>query len=244
MTMRALYEQLTRMGLHGMAANLQEQGSNSTYTGMSFEERMGYMVDQEEHLREKSKRERMMRQSKVKLQVHPEQVDLAAKRGLDSAVWRGLLNCSWIDNALNLVVTGPTGVGKSFLAYALIVQAILRGMPALYWRWPLLVEQIEIASADGRIPRLRAQLTKPRLLVIDDWAMSPMTARARQEIFEIVDARQGVGSLLLTSQLPIDAWHDYIAEPTVADAILDRIIHSAHRISLHGESLRKRHADQ
>lgn len=241
--MNKLTEQLTQLKLNGMAESLAEQVRNSAYTGMSFEERLEYLIDREACYREKNKHDRMMRDAKLKLQARPEQVDIAAMRGLDAAVWRGLLSCGWIESALNVIITGPTGVGKSFLACALATQAIQKGLSTLYWRWPLLVEQIEIASADGRIPQLRSKLAKARLLVIDDWAMAPMTPKARQEFFELVDARQTVGSLAVTSQLPLEAWHEYIGELTVADAILDRIVHSAHQITLHGESLRKRYAE-
>jgi DNA replication protein DnaC len=147
-----------------------------------------------------------------------------------------------VNNALNITFTGRTGVGKTWLACALGQQAIRKRFSVAYWRLSRLLEQVEIGHGDGTLTKLRAQLAKTKVLILDDWGLAPMTDSGRRELLEIIEDRYGSASTMITSQLPIDKWHDYIGEPTYADSILDRFLHRTHRIELRGESLRKQHA--
>jgi DNA replication protein DnaC len=152
---------------------------------------------------------------------------------------QSLLTCDWIERNQCTLITGPTGVGKTWLACALGNQAARRGFPIQYHRMGRMLEELEIARGDGSLPTLRGRLGRVKLLILDDWGLSPLTPTMRQDLLEIIDDRLGSGALLITSQLPVSGWHEYIGEPTIADAILDRLVHSAHRIELRGESMRK-----
>jgi len=240
-----IQDQLNNMRLRGMARAYEEQCANATLQAMSFEERIGFMIDAQEHDDRQRRLERILREAKLKYpSAYPEDIDYVANRGLDRQMVASLLNCDWIDRFQHVVITGPTGVGKTHLGCTFAHQAARRGNRVLYCRQSRYLEEIEIARADGTLPKLRARVGRMKLLIIDDWGIAPLTPRARQDLLEVVEDRTSVGSLLITSQLPVEQWHDWIGEPTLADAILDRIVHRAHRITLRGDSLRKRHADQ
>ncbi|MCG7928156.1 MAG: IS21-like element helper ATPase IstB [Candidatus Thiodiazotropha taylori] len=166
-------------------------------------------------------------------------MDYSTSRGLDRQVFANLTTCDWITKSLNTIITGPTGVGKTWIACALGQQAARKGMSVIYKRLSRLLEELEVAHGDGSLTKLRTKLAKMDLIILDDWALAPMTAKGRHELLELIDDRIGSGSILITSQLPIDQWHQYIGEPTIADAILDRIVHRSHKIELRGESMRK-----
>ncbi|MGS2724921.1 IS21-like element helper ATPase IstB [Porticoccus sp. GXU_MW_L64] len=172
-----------------------------------------------------------------------EDVDYVSTRGIDRQFMAGLANCSWVDNAQHFIVSGATGCGKSWIASAFGVEVIRRGSPVLFYRFTRLMELLEIARADGSLPKLRQKLTKPKLLILDDFGLSTLTAYGRLELLEIIEARSGTGSILITSQLPIEQWHEWIGDPTLADAILDRLLHRAHRLELKGGSLRPHYAN-
>jgi DNA replication protein DnaC len=242
MLLQQTHETLQQLRLKGMAEALEAQRTNSAVQGLSFEERFAMLVDAEYQTRETRRLSRLLKSAQLKAQACAEDIDYRAPRGLDRQLVASLLTCDWVEKSLNLIITGPTGVGKTWLGCAFGNQAARKGLSVLYRRMSRLLEELEIGRGDGSIAKLRAQIAKAHLLIIDDWALAPLTARGRQDLMELVDDRVGSGALLFTSQLPIDKWHDYIGEPTSADAILDRILHNAHRIQLRGESLRKQHA--
>ena len=181
-----------------------------------------------------------MRSAKLRhVGASPEDVDYRSRRNLDKALFQKLLTGKWIRERRNLMITGPCGVGKTWLACALAQSACRDGITVLYKRLPRLFDELELAHGDGRFPRLFRSLTKTNLLILDDWGPDRLNAAQRRDLMEIVEDRYEAGSTLITSQLPIDAWHDVIGEPNFADAILDRLVHNAYRIELDGQSMRK-----
>ena len=242
MLLQQTLEHLKNLRLYGMAQAIEEQRTNTSIQDLSFDERFGMAVDSEIHDRENRRLSRLLKAAKLKVSACPEDIDFRAQRGLDRQVVSTLTTCDWIEKHLNAIFTGPTGVGKTWLACAFGQQAARKGYTVIYKRLSRLLEELEIAYGDGSLTKVRAKLAKVDLLILDDWALAPLTARGRHELLELVDDRIRLGSILITSQLPVDQWHDYIGEPTVADAILDRLVHRAHRIELRGESLRKTQA--
>ena len=180
-----------------------------------------------------------LRAARLRQQAAVEDVDYRSPRGLDRALFQKLAEGDWIKGHDNLVLVGPTGVGKSWLAAALGHKACRDNQSVLYQRVPRLFEELALGRGDGRHPRLLKSLGRADLLILDDWGLAPLDAGARHDLLEILEERYGRRSTMITSQLPVDRWHDIIGDPTYADAILDRLIHNAHRIELTGESLRR-----
>nr|VFJ78674.1 MAG: DNA replication protein DnaC [Candidatus Kentron sp. FW] len=233
-------EQLHTLKLTGMAAALSLQWElPTTYLDLSFEERLGMLLDKEIMERENRRLTRLLQLAKLRIPASIEEIDYRHPRGLERSKMAALASCNWIARHQNLLITGPTGCGKTWIACALGNQACRQGIPVRYFRLPPLLEQLRIAHGDGSYPRLMAQLAKCQLLILDDWGIQKITGSQPADLMEVIEDRHGLRSTLVASQLPVDLWHDYIGEATLADAILDRLIHNAHRLLLQGESMRR-----
>ena len=198
------------------------------------------LVDAEWLDRQNKKLVRNLKQAKLRLsQAAIEDIDYSARRKLEKSVIRQLGTCGWIDAHQNVIVTGATGVGKTYIACALAQQACRRGYTALYRRVPRLFDELALVHADGTYPRFLAKVAKVDVLILDDWGLVPLGETERRDLLEIIEDRYGNRSTILTSQLPIESWHDHVGEATIADAICDRLLHNAHKIDLKGESRRK-----
>lgn len=232
-------EKLREMKLAGMAEALSEQLSDPDISAMTFEDRLGLLVDREDITRANRRLRTRLAQAKLRLSACIEDIDYRSPRGLSKTVIHGLASGRWLGEHLNILITGPTGVGKTYLACALAQQACRQGRRALYLRLPRLCHDLEIARADGSYHKQLTKLARHDLLVLDDWGLAPLSPAGRRDLLEILDDRYQRRSTLITSQLPVGKWHQYLDDPTLADAILDRVIHNAHRIELSGDSLRK-----
>ncbi len=235
-------DKLKALKFIGMATALAEQMATTDIDEMAFEERLGLLVDRESTERENRRLSSRLRRAKLKHNAALEDIDYRHPRGLDKSLLQSLAACQWVKEHLNILLTGPTGVGKTWLACALAQKACREGYTALYLRLPRLLQDMAIAKGDGRYPKLLATLAKTDVLILDDWGLAKLTAENRRDLLEILEDRHGARSTLATSQLPIEKWHDIIGDPTLADAILDRLVHNAYKINLKGGSMRKRKA--
>ena len=235
-------EKLQQLRLAGMYKALAEQAAQPQVAELGFEERLGLLADRELTERENRRLTTRLRQARLKHNACVEDIDYRAPRGLDKALVVQLAACRWIREGLNLILVGPTGVGKTWIACALAHKAAREGYKVQYLRLPRLLEELHLAHGDGRFPKLMASLAKTDLIVLDDWGLAQLDAEQRRDLLELLDDRHGHRSTIVTSQLPVEHWHEVIGDHTLADAILDRIVHSAYRITLKGESMRKRHA--
>ena len=209
-------------------------------TGLAFDERFGLLVDAEWIDRQNKRLARNLREAKLRLSdACIEGIDYPARRKLDKAVIRGLSSCVWIHEHHNVVITGPTGVGKTYIACALAQQACRKGYRVLYRRVPRIFDEILLARADGTYPRWLAKVARFDVVVLDDWGLVPLAESERRDLLEIMEDRYGNRSTILTSQMPVAQWHDQVGDPTIADAFCDRLLHNAHRIELHGPSRRQ-----
>jgi DNA replication protein DnaC len=235
-----MIERLRGLGLTAMADAFIEMQHSSAADDLSREDWLGLLIDGEASMRENKRLDRRLRHARLRQSAVVEDTDLRTPRGLDRGLFQTLATCAWIRDSQHLLIGGPTGVGKSWLACALGHKACREGFSVLYKRAPRLFADLATARGEGRLARLMTTLERTRLLIIDDWGPEPLTAEQRRDLLEIVDDRDGKGSLLITSQVPIGRWHEIIGDPTLGDAILDRVVHRTHRIELKGDSLRKR----
>jgi len=231
---------MKNMRLTGMVSAFEDQLKTPNVLELSFEERLGLMVDREQTERDSRRLKTRLTKAKLKVQACMEDINYSGNRGLDKSQLLDLSSCQWIKNSHNILVCGSTGVGKTYIACALAQKACRKGYTAAYYRLPRLMGDLTIAKGDGRYSKLLLNLSKIDLIVLDDWGIAPISADSRRDLLEILDDRYERKSTLITSQLPVDKWHRYLEDPTLADAILDRIIHNSYRIDLKGESMRKR----
>jgi DNA replication protein DnaC len=236
-----MIEKLVALRLTGMVEGLKAQQQDPAAAELSFNERLAMLVDQQWNWRENQALDRRLKAAKLRGNACIEDIDFRASRGLDRSVIRALAQESgWVSKHENIFVIGPTGVGKSFVASALAQKACRDGYSVFFARAQSLFRDLALARADGSLRHLLARLGRIAVMVIDDWAMAPMTEAERRDFWEICEERYQCRSTILTSQLPISRWHEQIGDPTLADGILDRLVHNAHRIKMKGDSMRKR----
>jgi len=242
MLIHPLAERLRGIGMAAMADAFLEMQSSSTTAELTREEWLSLMLDREVTARDNKRLNRRLRHARLRQNAVVEDTDFRYPRGLDRALFHKLAACDWIRHSQHLLISGPTGIGKSWLACALGHKACREGFSVIYRRASRLFVDCATARGEGRWSRFLATLERTRLIIIDDWGLEPLTAEQRRDLLEIVDDRYEKGSLLVTSQLPVKRWHELVGDPTFGDAILDRVVHRAHRIELKGPSLRGRHA--
>jgi len=232
-------EKLHAMRLTGMADAFKDQIMQPDMNDLSFEERFGFLVDQHWTWKEDRRLKTLLRNAKLKDNACIEDIDYKSPRGINKSLILSLSGCDWIKNAQNIIITGPTGVGKTYLACALANSACRKGFSSLYKRSSRLFQEIAVARADGTYPKLMNKIAKAKVLIIDDFCITPMKDQERKDLLEVIEDRQGLCSTTISTQVPMKSWFDAIGDPTIADAVLDRLIHNAHKINLKGESMRK-----
>ncbi len=231
---------LRELRLTGMAEALEEQQAVPDLQGLCFEDRLGLLVDRELTLRKDRRQTQLLRQAKLRLQASIEDLDFRSPRGLDRSVILRLASCDWIRHHQVVLITGATGTGKTYLGCALAQAACRQGLSSRYFRLPRLIEELALARADGSYPKLMDRLQKTELVVLDDYGLTPLSHNERRDLLEVIEDRTGRKATLVTSQLPFEHWHDVVGDATFADAILDRLVHHAHRITLKGASMRRK----
>lgn len=232
-------DKLERLKFTGMARAFAEQLDTADIDALDFQARFALLVDREWTERHNRQLTNRLRRAKLRHDACIEDIDYRTPRGLDKALIASLASSQWVRERLNVLITGPSGIGKTWLACALTHQACRDGRSALYLRLPRLLAEMDISRADGRYAKVLASLAKTEVLILDDWGLTPLTAEHRRDLLEVIEERHARRSTIVTSQLPINKWHDFIGDPTLADAILDRLVHSAYTFKLKGGSMRK-----
>ena len=234
-------DKLQKLKLTGMVSALADQMSIADIDELDFMERLGLLVDREATEREDRRLTSRLRLARLKHgNAAMEDIDYRTPRGLDRSLMQSLASCRWVAEHLNLLVTGPTGVGKTWIACALAQKACREGYHARYVRFPALLRNLAVAKGDGQYPKLLAALARVDVLLIDDWGLETMNTENRRDLLELLEDRYGSRSTVVTSQLSVQNWHEAVGDPVLADAILDRLVHNAYRIGLKGESMRKK----
>lgn len=237
-----LLEKLTELKCYGMKAALQEQMQQSSLENLSFDDRLLLLLERETTLRDHRRLQLRLKQAKLKQTACMEDINFKAGRGLNKSQLLSLASCQWIKDRHNILIVGATGTGKTYLACALAHKACLEGFSAAYLRLPRLFQELAVAKGDGRYMRLMQQLAKIDLLILDDWGLNAFNDEQSRDLLELLDDRHALRSTIITSQFPVKNWHETLNNPTLADAILDRVVHNAYRFELKGESLRKKSA--
>jgi len=235
-------DKLKKLKFAGMVKALEEQMSISDIDSLSFDERLGLLIDREMTTRENRRLDTRLRKAKLRQNVSVEDIDYHHPRGLDKSLILKLSDCNWIREHNNLTITGPTGTGKTFLACAIAQKACREGYSTQYLRLNRLFQDLVIAKGDGRYSKLLSSFAKTDLLLFDDFGIAILNQDQSRDILEILDDRHGIRSTIFTSQFPIEKWHDLIGDPTLADAIMDRLVHNAYKIKLKGDSMRKKNS--
>lgn len=242
MSIEETIQKLLEMKLQVLAKALRELLEMPPDNQLSFEEKLGLLVDQEWTDRENRKLARRIKEARISLRAAPEEVVCDATRGLDKPLLRELATCQWVRAHHNVIAVGPTGIGKSFLASALAQAACRQGFRALFMRVPRLLEQLSVARASATYSATLQRIAKIDVLILDDFLLAPLTDTERRDLLEILEDRYGKSSTVITSQLPTKTWHEALGDPTIADAICDRLVHNAHVLSLRGPSMRRQKA--
>ena len=239
MLMVETIEKLRQMRLSGMVQGIREQSESTHYHDLSFEERLGHLVEKEWLLREERRFGRRLKEAKLRYRASMEEIDFHIHRNLNRAFIMELAGCEWIRRYHNLIITGPTGVGKTYLACALGYRACVMGYRVRYHRIGRLLSSLALSRGDGSYLEAMRSLLKAQLLILDDWGLNHLSREEALDLLEVIEDRSQRGSTLVISQVPVDAWYQLIGDGTIADAILDRLVHNAYRVEMEGESMRK-----
>jgi DNA replication protein DnaC len=232
-------DRLYELRLHGMRQSLKDQTDKGDCEKMNFDERLGLLIEAENAWRQNSRIQVRIKKAKIRQNARLEELDYRTARNVDKGTLDNLASCRWLKEKRNVILLGPAGVGKTFLASALTLRACQEGFSARYFRAPRLLHDLDIARADGTYRSKLASLGHVDLIILDDWLIAPLADVHRRDMLEIFDDRYDTRSTMIASQLPVELWHQAIGDPTLADAILDRLVHNAYRLDIRGESIRK-----